>query len=94
MKNSPTNLCEKEALFFKALAHPTRVFIVKELAEKEHCVCEIVDKLDVKFATISQHLSVLKNAGIVAIDKRGKEVYYSLNCPCILELFNCIAKQI
>ncbi|MFI3290899.1 MAG: metalloregulator ArsR/SmtB family transcription factor [Opitutales bacterium] len=94
MEYSNLDLCEKEALFFKALAHPTRVFIVKQLALKEHCVCEIVDKLDVKFATISQHLSVLKNAGIVSVDKRGKEVYYSLNCPCILELFKCISRQI
>lgn len=86
--------CKREAEVFKALGHPTRLWIVKQLADgAEHCVCEFVDAVGVKFATISQHLTVLKNAGIIVDDKRGKQVYYRLRCPCILNTIDCIAKK-
>lgn len=74
----------------KALAHPTRLFIVDFLAVKERCVCEIVEQVGVDISTISKHLSVMKNAGLVEDEKRGLNVYYKLACPCILNLFSCI----
>ncbi|MDD5663402.1 MAG: metalloregulator ArsR/SmtB family transcription factor, partial [Victivallaceae bacterium] len=67
------NCCKEEAEVFKALGHPTRLWIVEQLADgQEHCVCEFVDAVGVDFSTISQHLQILKRAGVIEDDKRGK----------------------
>lgn len=88
------NCDKREAAMFKALGHPTRLWIVKQLADGEHCVCEFVEAVGVDFSTISQHLQVLKQAGIIEDDKRGKSVYYRLTCPCVLTMLEClIAKK-
>ncbi|MDR3182922.1 MAG: metalloregulator ArsR/SmtB family transcription factor [Planctomycetaceae bacterium] len=81
-----------KAAVFKALAHPTRLQIVEKLAEGEQCVCVLLEMFDIDFSTISRHLSVLKNAGIVVADKQGKNVYYSLKCPCLLDMCDCLDK--
>lgn len=78
----------------KALAHPSRLFIVEELAVRERCVCELTEMIGSDISTISKHLSVLKNAGIVADDKRGTSVYYSLKVPCILKFLDCVENVI
>lgn len=83
-------LFEARAEIVKALAHPTRLFIVDELSKGERCVCELRDEIGADMSTVSKHLSVLKNAGLVEIDKRGLQVYYRLRCPCILRFFDCI----
>ena len=86
--------CQEEAEVFKALGHPTRLWIVKQLADgQEHCVCEFVDAIGVQFATISQHLTILRQAGIVESDKRGQSVFYRLRCPCILDVVTCIQNR-
>ncbi|MDD4540243.1 MAG: helix-turn-helix transcriptional regulator [Lentisphaerae bacterium] len=88
------NTCQEEAEVFKALGHPTRLWIVKQLADgQEHCVCEFVDAIGVQFATISQHLTILRQAGIVESDKRGQSVFYRLRCPCILDVVTCIQNR-
>jgi len=82
---------KEQADFFKALGHPTRLWIVRQLADgREHCVCEFVDEAGVDFSTISQHLSVLRQAGILIDDKRGKSVYYTLSCPCLVKMLSCL----
>ncbi len=58
-------LYEAKAAVLKALAHPTRLWMVGQLAGGELCVCKFVEALDADFSTISKHLSVLKQAGIV-----------------------------
>jgi DNA-binding transcriptional ArsR family regulator len=90
-------LTEKEQVRFaekanvlKALAHPTRLWMAEQLAGGEKCVCEFVDKIDADFSTISKHLSVLKQAGIVADEKRGKQVFYTLKVPCVLNFMHCV----
>lgn len=85
--------CRKLAEVFKALGHPTRLWIVRQLADGEHCVCEFVEAVGVDFSTISQHLAILKRAGIIEDDKRGKSVYYHLTCPCILDMVACMANR-
>ena len=79
-----------KAKILKALAHPTRLWMAEQLADGEKCVYEFVEVIDVDFSTISKHLSVLKEAGIVAADKRGKQVYYTLKVPCILNFMSCV----
>ena len=90
MKDSEKNLFAAKANILKALAHPTRLWMAEQLESGEKCVCEFVDQIDADFSTISKHLSVLKQAGIVADEKRGKQVYYTLKVPCVLNFMQCV----
>lgn len=83
-------LYSAKARILKALAHPTRLWMTEQLAYGERCVCEFVDAIKADFSTISKHLTILKQAGIVEDDKRGKQVYYRLKVPCILKFTTCI----
>lgn len=78
------------ARIMKAMAHPTRLFIVDELSRGERCVCELTEMVGDDISTVSKHLSVLRNAGIVSDDKRGTQVFYSLSVPCVLNFFSCV----
>ena len=81
---------ELRAKIVKAMAHPTRLFIIDELSRQECCVCELTEMIGADTSTVSKHLTILKNAGLVKDEKRGTMVYYHLRCPCILEFFGCI----
>ena len=81
---------ETRAQIIKAMSHPTRLFMVDELSKGERCVCELTEMVGDDMSTISTHLSILKNAGIVADDKRGTQVFYSLRVPCVLKFFSCV----
>ena len=76
----------------KALGHPTRLFVVEELARGERCVCELQQMIGADVSTVSKHLSVLKSAGLVVDDKRGANVYYRLRVPCVVDFFGCVEK--
>ncbi|GEM_PF-427219 len=69
----------------KALAHPSRLLILEALAREPHCVCELTRMIGADTSTVSKHLSVMKNAGVLLDEKRGNMVYYSLACPCVTE---------
>ena len=62
----------------RALSAPIRVAIVTELADGERCVHELVDKLGAAQPLVSQHLRVLRRAGVVRGFRRGREIAYSL----------------
>ena len=79
-----------QAGIIKALAHPTRLFIVDELSRGERCVCELTDMIGVEMPTVSHHLSQLKAVGLVDDDKRGSQVFYRLRLPCVLNFFKCV----
>lgn len=83
---------QQMALIMKALAHPTRLFILDRLNEKEHCVCELQELIGADMSTVSKHLSVLRQAGIINSRKENNQVFYSLLCPCVLEIYACMAK--
>jgi ArsR family transcriptional regulator len=64
---------------FKALADPTRVAIVNHLSSGEEvCVCNLVDSFDLSQPTISHHLKILRQAGLVESTRRGTWAYYRL----------------
>jgi ArsR family transcriptional regulator len=64
---------------FKALADPTRVSIVNRLASGEACcVCDLTDAFELSQPTISHHLRVLREAGLVEAERRGTWAYYRL----------------
>jgi ArsR family transcriptional regulator len=81
---------EARARIMKALAHPSRLLMVDELSRRECCVCELRDMIGSDLSTVSRHLSVLREAGIVEDEKRGLQVWYRLRVPCILNFFGCV----
>lgn len=81
---------EARAKVIKAMGHPTRLFIVDELSRQERCVCELTEMIGADVSTVSKHLTVLRNAGIVQDEKRGTMVFYSLRVPCVLNFFSCV----
>lgn len=85
---------EKQVLFFKALAHPTRLWMVQQLRLREHCVHEFVQGVGDDFSTVSKHLHVLKIARIVTDEKKGTTVYYRLTHPCILAVLKCMEQTL
>ncbi len=90
MNKKEKGMYEAKASVLKALAHPTRLWMAEQLADGERCVCEFAEEIDVDFSTVSKHLAVLKHAGIVDDEKRGKQVFYSLKVPCVLNFMNCV----
>lgn len=81
---------EARAKVMKALAHPTRLFIIDQLANREECVCELTAMIGADVSTVSKHLLVLRDAGIVDNDKRGNQVFYSLRVPCVANWYSCV----
>lgn len=64
---------------FKALSDSNRIRIIEMISEKPLCVCEITAVLDLATSTVSKHLSILKDAGLILDEKDGKWVNYRLN---------------
>jgi ArsR family transcriptional regulator len=81
---------EDRARVIKAMAHPSRLYIIEELAKGERCVRELTEMIGADVSTVSKHLSILKESGIVADEKRGLQVWYSLKMPCVLNFFGCV----
>ena len=78
---------ERLAATFKALADPTRVAIVNRLACGEDCcVCDLTDAFELSQPTVSHHLRVLRDAGLVEAERRGTWAYYRLVPEAIEQL--------
>ncbi|ADU65492.1 regulatory protein ArsR [Desulfurispirillum indicum S5] len=73
----------------KALAHPTRLFILELIARKRVCVQDIVDMTSYDQSTISRHLGILASTGIVTAQRCGHRIYYRVKHPCIMNFFTC-----
>lgn len=94
MKSIERDKLERRAGILKALAHPSRLMMVDELASGERCVCELQELVGADISTVSKHLAVLKKAGVVESDKRGLQVFYKLLSPCVMNFFACIESVI
>lgn len=72
----------------KALAHPSRVLIAEALTDGELCVCDLTELVGADISTVSRHLSIMKTAGWVEVEKRGRELLIetTMNEPLILIL--------
>lgn len=81
---------EIRAEIIRAMAHPTRLYIVDMLAGKKMCVRDLTEKVGADMSTVSKHLTVLKNAGIVQDEKSGSQIFYNLKMPCVLNFFKCV----
>ncbi|MDN5331189.1 MAG: hypothetical protein PWP45_414 [Tepidanaerobacteraceae bacterium] len=71
---------------FKALSDPVRRKILYMLREKDMSAGEIAEKFDISWPTISHHLNVLKQAGMVVDERKGQNIYYSLNTSVFEEV--------
>ncbi len=78
---------EELATLAKAVGHPARVRILRLLSRKEACVCsQIVDELPLAQSTVSEHLRILKEAGLVRSNEDGQRVGYCINYPVLRRL--------
>ena len=92
MERKKHQLYQARARIMKAMAHPTRLFIVDELSQRARCVSELTEMVGADISTVSKHLAVLSSVGIVEDEKRGAQVYYTLRTPCVLNFFNCVER--
>ncbi len=79
-----------EAKLLSMLAHPTRLQILELLRGKEMCVCDLQAVLRQRQACVSQHLMVLREAGLVTCRKAGLRVYYRIGDTRLPELLDKI----
>jgi DNA-binding transcriptional ArsR family regulator len=85
---------ERIAAICKALAHPVRVRIVAHLKAMEHCICgQIVDVLPLAQSTVSQHLKILKESGLVKGTIEGPRTCYCLDRNVLAE-FKAMANRL
>jgi ArsR family transcriptional regulator len=90
MKPKARQLYEARAKVAKALSHPSRQLILDALAESEMCVADLTELVGADQSTVSKHLAVLKNAGIVDDRKDGPMTFYRLKIKCLRGFWGCI----
>jgi ArsR family transcriptional regulator, arsenate/arsenite/antimonite-responsive transcriptional repressor len=79
---------ERVVALFRALADPTRLQVFRLIAGQAEpiCVCEVVERFSVSQPTISHHLRILRDAGLVTVSRRGVWAYYAVNPRGLQEL--------
>ena len=85
---------KRQARLLKALANQTRLKIIDRLSNGECQVGELVRIVGSDQSTVSKHLAILRNVGVVDDDRRGNTVFYRLLTPCVLDFFACAAAVI
>lgn len=83
---------EPIAALFRVLGQPARIQILLLLAREPACVCHLETYLGLRQAAISQHLMLLRDAGLVNAAREGRNIYYSLARPDLLELVQQAAR--
>ena len=82
MSDASARHYEDRARIIRAMASPTRLMLVDELArDDQRCVCELAALVDADISTVSRHLTMLRQAGIIDEQRRGKMVYYHIHNP-------------
>ncbi len=74
---------EKVVAICKALGDANRLRIVQTLTKGEHCACELLETLQVTQPTLSHHMKILAEAGLILVRRDGKWMHYSLNCEVL-----------
>lgn len=80
----------RRATVIKALAHPSRLAIAEALEAGERCVCDLTDLIGADMSTVSKHLAVMRDAGLLDAEKRGLKVFYRLRCACLMSFLDCV----
>lgn len=73
-----------------ALSNPARLRMVVSLSEGEKCVCDMAAEVGLDMSTTSRHLVQLRQAGLVADERRGNMVFYSLKATCLPSFLDCL----
>jgi len=90
----PAEAIEVLANLAKALGHPARVSILRLLMKREACICgEIVDELPLAQSTVSQHLKLLKESGLIRGEVDGPRICYCVE-PDVVALFKALVEQL
>lgn len=84
---------KEQARLLRALANETRLKIIDRLNAGECHVGELVSLIGCEQSTVSKHLGILRNAGVVDDERRGNTVFYRLLTPCVVDFFSC-ARQV
>ena len=90
MNKKPGQRYEVRARIAKALAHPTRLLLLDILRDKETCVCDLTEIVGADQSTVSKHLAILKDVGLIAGRKEGTMSFYHIRCGCLDGFFKCI----
>ena len=90
MSHSSQTRSQRRVGIIKALAHPSRLAIAEALQSGELCVCDLRDLVGADLSTVSKHLTVMREVGLLEMEKRGLNVFYRLTCPCLLSFFDCV----
>jgi ArsR family transcriptional regulator len=86
------DVADQDVTRLRALAHPVRLGMMRQLAERpETCACDFTDVFSVSQPTISQHLKVLREAGLVRTRRRGTQICYSIDNDALRTLSDEIA---
>lgn len=84
----------EQAKIFKALGHPSRLLMVDAMRDGEKCVCDLQALVGDDMSTISRHLSVLREAGIVSTRKMGTNIYYTISLCCLNTFLACTGELV
>lgn len=88
----PKGMFRRDAEVFRALANESRLMIIDRLSRGECCVCDLVELVGSDQSTVSKHLALLRQSGVVEGERRGNHIYYRLLTPCVLSLLSCAAR--
>jgi len=86
------NEIKKASEIFSALGHPIRLKIAYFLSQRDHCVCELIFKLNERQNLVSHHLSIMKNCGVIEAYSSSKWHFYRLN-PEFKNMLNIISNM-
>ena len=84
------DVLEEAATMLKAVAHPVRLSIMSLLNTKRMTVTEIFEQTGVEQAVASHHLTIMKDRGVLISEREGKNVYYSLKHPKMIQIVDCV----
>jgi ArsR family transcriptional regulator, arsenate/arsenite/antimonite-responsive transcriptional repressor len=81
---------EARARVAKALAHPSRLLMLDAIAEGEKCVGELTELVEADQSTVSKHLTILKQAGLIEDRKEGSKTFYAPRICCLQGFWDCV----
>ncbi|MBN1510969.1 MAG: winged helix-turn-helix transcriptional regulator [Phycisphaerae bacterium] len=90
MKLKSTPQYEARARIAKALAHPSRMLMLDALAQRDLCVCELTELVGADQSTVSKHLAVLRDAGVVEMRRQGAQTVCTLKICCLNKFWECV----
>ena len=90
--SSPKNTEENISRYFSIIGQPVRIQILMVIAGQEACVCHLETVLGMRQASISQHLMVLRKAGLVTTHRDGRNIYYKLQQPGVIGILEDAAR--